>query len=285
MNKTLTLTTILSLNILAFISCKRVDPNERNLDAICEAFSYSDTVFYINDASSNKILPQQNLNGIFSSVPEGLALDSLTGEININASETGLKYRVIFTPRNTSLNCEFELVISGVNYLDKIYVLDQQELIAFPVFNGDSSGISPCPEDDDDGDDDCKFDEDGPDGTDLSDIGIEVSASTGEIDLEQTISNNAFGINPANGSTLDVTMYYRLNDSSLRALNSLDLRLFYFETLSEVPQSLIDEIEEKNKQLLGLNKANSHYSNARISQDNLRVKPRPPYLIIVARLQ
>ncbi|MFN3802038.1 hypothetical protein [Belliella pelovolcani] len=282
MNKTLTI--LLSLSILAFISCKRVDPNERNLNAICEAFSYPDTVFYINDASSNKILPQQNLNGNFSSIPEGLALDSLTGEIDINASETGLKYRVSFTPTNSNQSCELDIVISGVNYLDKIYILDQQELIAFPVFNGDSSGVSPCPEDDDDDDDDCKFDEDGPDGTDLSDIGIEVSAASGEIDLEQTISNDAFGINPTNGSTLDVTMYYRLNDNSLRALNSLNLRLFYFETLTDVPQSLIDEVEEKNNQLLGLNSANS-YINARISQDNLRVKPRPPYLIIVARLQ
>lgn len=282
MNKTLII--LLSLSILVFISCKRVDPNERNLNTICEAFSYSDTVFYINDAASYKILPQQNLNGIFSSVPEGLALDSLTGEIDINASESGLKYRVSFSPANSDQSCELDIVISGVNYLDKIYVIDQQEQIAFPVFNGDSSGVSPCPEDDDDDDDACKFDEDGPDGTDLSDIGIEVSASTGEIDLEQTILNNAFGLNPENGSTLDVTLYYRLKDNSLGALNSLNLRLFYFETLPEVPQSLIDEIEDKNKQLLGLNTSNS-YINARLAQDNLRVKPRPPYLIIVARLQ
>ncbi|AFL85024.1 hypothetical protein Belba_2468 [Belliella baltica DSM 15883] len=269
---------------LVFISCKKEDLNEREFEVICEASSYSDTIFYINDALTNIILPQQNLNGIFSSIPEGLALDSLTGEIDINASETGLKYRVSFTPANSNQSCQLDIVISGVNYLDKIYILDQQEQIAFPVFNGDSSGTSPCPEDDDDDDDDCKFDEDGPDGTDLSDIGIEVSASTGEIDLEQTVANNAFGINPANGSTLDVTLYYRLNDNSLRALNSLDLRLFYFETLTEVPQSLIDEVEEKNNQLLGLSNSNS-YLNTRLAQDNLRVKPRPPYLIIVARLQ
>lgn len=283
MNKTFLI--LCSISILVFTSCKKVDPNERNLNAICEAFSYSDTVFYINDGASYKILPLQNLNGIFSSIPEGLALDSLTGEIDINASETGLRYRVSFSPANSDQSCELDIVISGVNYLDKIYVIDQQERIAFPVFNGDSSGVSPCPEDDDDDDDDdCKFDEDGPDGTDLSDIGIEVSASTGEIDLEQTILNSAFGINPANGAILDATMYYRLNDSSLKALNSIAIRLFYFETLTDVPQSLIDEIEDKNKQILRVNTPNS-YINARLAQDNLSVKPRPPYLIIVARLQ
>ena len=47
----------------------------------------------------------------FSSQPEGLAIDPETGVIDINQSETGLKYRVSFAQGNNS--CHVELTIAG----------------------------------------------------------------------------------------------------------------------------------------------------------------------------
>lgn len=253
----------------------------------CNSFSYADTIFYISEAVDNKIRPLQELNGRFSAFPEGLQLDSLSGEIDINKSETGLKYKVSFSPASSPDSvCEFELIIGGVNYLDKVYVLGQNDFLANPVFNANAAALSPCDDDDDndDDDDDCKFDEVGPDNSKLADLGIEIDSSTGVIDLKKTVENKAFGENPVNGSALEVKMYYRLQDNSLGALNGLDLKIFYFNTLQDVPQSLLDELEEKKSGILG---TTSSYipQNARVSADNPKTKPRPPYLIIVASLE
>lgn len=254
----------------------------------CNAFSYSDTIFYINDAVDNKIRPLQEFNGRFSAFPEGLELDSLSGEIDINKSETGLRYKVSFYPASAPDSvCEFELIIGGINYLDKVYLLGQNDFLANPVFNANPTALSPCDDDDEDDDEDdysCEFDEVGPDNSKLADLGIEIDSSTGVIDLKKTVENKAFGENPVNGSALEVKMYYRLQDNSLGALNGLDLKIFYFNTLQDVPQSLLDELEEKKSGILG---STSHYipQNARVAVDNPKTKPRPPYLIIVASLE
>jgi hypothetical protein len=266
----------------------------------CSNFAYADTIFFINENVTNKVIPTQSLNGTFSVVPEGLDINESTGEIDINKSETGLKYRISFTPSGSEISCTYELTIGGVNYLDKVYILDQNDFLAFPIFNADQTAISPCGDDDDEDDDDedddddddddsddnsvCKFGELGPDNEDISDLGIEVNNSTGIIDLQKTLENGAFGANPVNGSSLDAKLFYRLQDQTLGALNAIDLKIFYFATLADVPQSLLDEIDQKNTDLLEVRKWGD-FTNARINAENPKAKPRPPYLLIVARLQ
>ena len=87
-----------------------------------------------------------------------------------------------------------------------------------------------------------------------------------------------------NGSRVDAKLFYRLNDSSLRARNRLDIRLYYFEKLSDVPQSLLDEIEEKKNSILKVN-VPAGLPFARVAAENPKAKPRPPYLVVVGRLQ
>lgn len=280
--------------LLAFYACETSLVPDDGLDNFdCTEFAYSDTIFFINENLENRIVPVKNLNGKFTAVPEGLIINEATGEIDINASETGLKYRISFTPSDSDISCTYELTIGGVNYLDKVYILDQNDFLAAPIFNSNRDVISPCDDDDDDNDDNdddsddnsvCKFGELGPDNEDISDLGIEVNNSTGIIDLQKTLDNGAFGANPVNGSTLEAKLFYRLQDQSLGALNSIDLKIFYFATLADIPQSLLDEINRKNADLLeGGNLVD--FTNARINAENPRAKPRPPFLLIVARLE
>lgn len=278
----------------AFLACESTNvPDDGDLVSFdCADFAYPDTIFYINENLDNKIIPVKNLDGTFSSVPEGLVINESTGEIDINESETGLKYRISFIPSGSEISCTYELTIGGVNYLDKVYILDQNDFLAVPIFNAERDAISPCPDDDDSDDDDddsddnsvCKFGELGPDDEDISDLGIEINNSTGIIDLKKTLENGAFGDNPVNGSELDAKLYYRLQDQTLGALNDIDLKIFYFATLADVPQSLLDEIDQKNADLLEERNGIMN-SNARIFAENPKAKPRPPYLLIVARLQ
>ena len=138
-----------------FLACESTNvPDDGDLVSFdCADFAYPDTIFYINENLDNKIIPVKNLNGTFSSVPEGLVINESTGEIDINESETGLKYRISFTPSGSEISCTYELTIGGVNYLDKVYILDQNDFLAVPIFNAERDAISPCPDDDDSDDD------------------------------------------------------------------------------------------------------------------------------------
>lgn len=257
----------------------------------CNNFSYSDTLFHINIDPEQIIVPVNQLSGTFESFPDGLELDSITGAIDINKSETGLKYRIEFKPSNDAPSCSFFLSIAGINYLDEIFVLDQGERFAKAVYNGNPDGIIPCEdeddededEDEDDDDDSCKFDIDGPDGNKLADFGVSVDHDNGEIDMLETLEDETFGENPVNGDARDFTLYYRISDESLSALNKIDVRLFYFETMADVPQELIAEIQEKRDLILSSGQVGPNFRT--LQDDVIKRKPRPPYLVIVARLQ
>lgn len=284
--------------IIGVLACEsgitdgQVDLDDENGQVFnCSKFSYADSIFFINSLTDNKIRPLENLAGRFTAFPEGLKIDTLTGEIDINKSETGLRYRISFRPVSSpNTTCEFSLIIGGVNYLDKVYVINQNDFLAKPIFNGVLSGLSPCDDDDDDDDndfdddDECKFDEDGPSGLKLADLGVEINKNTGVIDLKKTLENKAFGENPANGSTIEAKLYYRLQDRSLGALNGINLKIFYFRTLNDVPQSLLNQIEEKRSGIMEQIEGVS-FENARLRTDNPNVKPRPPFLIIVASIE
>ncbi|WP_194777983.1 hypothetical protein [Pararhodonellum marinum] len=263
----------------------------------CNNFSYADTLYFINIESEQIIAPTNELSGTFEGFPEGLELDSITGAIDINKSETGLRYRIEFKPSNDAPACSYFLTIAGINYLDEIFVLDQGERFARAIYNGNQDGIVPCEDEDDDDDDDdddedddedddddsCKFDIDGPDGNKLADFGVSVDHDTGDIDMLETLEDETFGETPINGDARDFTLYYRVSDESLSALNKIDIRLFYFETMADVPQELIDEMQEKRDLIESSTELDPNF---RIMQDDVtKRKPRPPYLVIVARLQ
>ncbi|MDN3689374.1 hypothetical protein [Cyclobacterium jeungdonense] len=284
---------------LSVLSCN-LEQGEENLQEAeftqnCSEFSYPDTLFFISETPEKLIEPVGvSGSGVFSAHPEGLAIDPETGVINVNASETGLKYEVSFTQEETQ--CQFFLTIAGINYLDGIFVVDRGEGFIQPVFNGEQSALPPCDEDDDNDDDDldeddedddddddeeCEFDEESPGGERLADQGLIIENATGTIDLQQTLQNNFFGAQPENGVQKDVTLYYRLNDGSMRALNSIGLKFFYYESMEDVPQTLIDEIQAKQDQILSTKPSSG---NLRLNFDRPRSRrPRPPYLVVVSR--
>ncbi|NVJ87292.1 MAG: hypothetical protein HWE15_13360 [Algoriphagus sp.] len=255
----------------------------------CDQLSYSDTIFYISATENILVNPQVNLQGqgTFDAIPNGLAIDSNTGVIDVNASETGLKYKVTFTPTGSSQICETFVTIGGVNYSDGVYVLDQNQILAGPIYNGVPGLPLPCPDDDDDdsgsSDDSCDFDVENPTGQLLEDLGFEIS-SKGVFDLLETVENGTFGNIPTNGEVLDVELFYTLPDLSANALNSIPLRFFYYETVADIPQSLLDDIEEKSELINELRSGN--WLNFRVMNETRPARaPRPPFIVIVARLE
>lgn len=253
----------------------------------CMGLSYGDTIFYMREGASHKVVPESTLQGTYRSLPQGLAIDPVTGEIDINASETGLKYMVIVENEEQQTACSYTLTISGINYIDRPFVLDQGEVQATPTYNASQNSAIPCIVAEENSD--CRFDVPNPGGTRISDLGIAINERNGVIDLAQTLSNGFFGETPVNGREIDVKMYYRISDESGSALNSIGLRFFYYETMGDVPSELLDEIELRQTQLFGDDVLNTN-PFFRFFPIRSRFAPpsgraRPPFLVVVSRLR
>ncbi|WP_287062329.1 hypothetical protein, partial [Algoriphagus sp.] len=276
----------LTFALLALLSFSCVQDNQiRDNSFDCELFAYTDTIYYINATQNVIVNPITNASGTFTASPDGLAINGETGAIDVNASETGLKYKVTFTPEGSSSSCETFVTVGGVNYRDGIYVLGQNQIQAAPIYNGVPGLLLPCDDGDDDDDDDtsCDFDVEDQNGISLEDLGFEIS-SKGVFDLQKTVENGTFGAIPVNGQVLDVELLYRLPDLSNLALNSIPLRFFYFETVADIPQALLDDIEEKND-LINERRGGNWVNFRSLNETRPAGKPRPPFVVIVARLE
>jgi hypothetical protein len=99
-----------------------------------------------------------------------------------------------------------------------------------------------------------------------------VNTTTGVIDLKKTLNGGllggAFGLLPQDGSTITVPIYYKLNDGSNQALQSINVQIQYFSSKSSVGAGILGGI---------LNQVNSLLSGHIISNS---ANPRPPLIII-----
>lgn len=273
--------------------------------------SYGDTLFYLkNQQGTYTISPVSKpaAAGYFKANPYGLIIDSLTGKINITASETGLRYKIYYISNAGQPLDSVKLVISGIDYTDSIYRIQATPTAydtAFPIYNARPELQLPCGDDDEDDDGDiddddnlCVFDE-----TDLNDDGNDdipgviqdkllVDIKKGTIDAEASFHAGVFGSsNPANGLTRDFTFYYRLADASNRALNRITVRLYHYRTLSDIPQWLLDEIKRRKNTAAMVNSRISLFNMSGNDQPenftgrftDLFGPKRPPIIVIVSQ--
>jgi hypothetical protein len=250
----------------AFSDADKNSEGEQNTSNLNLRLSYGDTVFYLKKQAGNyMIMPVTKPagTGYFKAIPKGLVLDTLSGQINVTQSETGLRYKVYYVSPSGSLIDSIKIVISGIDYKDAIYEIASTPNAydtAFPIYNAKPAPPLPCGDDDEDDDGDiddddnsCVFDE-----TDLDDDGNDdipgviqdkllVDIKKGTIDVEASFHAGIFGSsNPANGVNKNFTFYYRLQDASNRALNKITVRVYHFRTRADIPQALLDTINMRN---------------------------------------
>ncbi len=275
--------------------------------------SYGDTLFYLRNQAGNYIIPalsRPNVTGFFKAIPMGLSLDTITGNINVTQSETGIRYKVYYVSPAGTVVDSIKLVISGIDYKDAIYEIAATPNTydtAFPIYNARPEIPLPCGDDDEDDDGDlddddntCVFDE-----TDLNDDGNDdisgviqdkllVDIKKGTIDVEASFHAGIFGSsNPANGISKDFTFYYRLQDASNRALNKITVRVYHYKKRSDIPQVLLDTLNLRNNISNAVNNrlsnnasnlnthSNQQSSLFRYSQYATKSK-RPPIIIVVS---
>ncbi len=302
---------LLAVIFSVFISCSKeisqTEPEATSRTTTTKPrLSYGDTLFFLrNQPGVYTILPvsRPDTPGYFKSAPMGLALDSVTGRINISQSETGIRYKVYYLSPARQVLDSVKLVISGIDYQDSIYEIQATPVTydtAFPIYNARPELRLPCSDDDDEDDDSgCVFDETDLDGDGNDDIAgviqdkLLVDKKKGTIDAEASFHAGIFGSsNPANGLFRDFTFYYRLTDPSNRALNRISVRVFHFKKRTDIPQWLLDEMN-KRRGLAGIvnsrTAGNTNSATARTATEyyydyaTMFRPKRPPLIIIVSQ--
>lgn len=316
-----TIAFLLSLSILVIACKKTVNDAEGEIawseseekGAAARRLLYSDTIFYIPASGSLIIRPvsRPRGTGYYKSIPSGLALDSATGRVNVKLSQSGIRYKIYYLSLAGIKRDSTKMVISGIDYMDGIYTLDSGQDTAFPLYNA-NPGTLPCTDDDDDeeeedDDDGCEFDE-----TDLDDDGDDeipgvdddnlfVNKRLGTIDLAKSLDSGLLGSSPANGANGDFLFYYRLADLSNKALQKITVRVYFYETVSDIPQALLDTLSFRNTQYQQVNNlfqaggytgtasmsVASSASNSTLTADQQHIRtysrPKRPPVIIITR--
>lgn len=265
-----------------------------NLLSTCDQFAYPDTIFYPQELPNDyTISPVNALAGTYGAYPDGLKINNTTGKIDVTESETGLKYIVWFIASGSTDTCKKFITLSGVNFTDSIYVLNNKPGIAAPVYNATPNEPVECTNgdcefddghDDDDGD---GFADEPKAGQEVIPQGVAMDKLNGKINLKQTITNGALGANPLPGTFKNFTLNYRISDKSAKALNKIHFRLYYFNSKAEIPDSIKRVLKARKPQII-LNKQSSFSPyNYSIPSEFFtpgkakEIKCRPPYIIVV----
>ena len=226
---------------------------------------YGDSVFYITSQQDYIVAPAEKRTGTYFSFPEGLSLNKNTGDINVSKSDAGLKYRVSFAESGKTDTVSTFVLISGINYYDGFYVLSKGDSILKPVYNADKNALIPAIGNG------TTFDV----GSACNSQGCRVNEATAEINLAQTVRNGVFGRTPANNDRHEFEMTYRIGDKSGKADNKLKVKLYYFNSMSEVTPEAFDIISSRQGAIIGPSNATSAPLSAQAA------KPRPPCIFIV----
>lgn len=230
-------------------------------------YKYENKVFYPSDSLSFNYfiyptLTPDNLKGIFTAEPHGLAIDKETGKVDVQNSEGGTAYDITFTADNNKAKCSTSITIGGIDYQDGIYNLNKNQDTAAPFFNGNVD-VTP------------------PNGSYGIDTQGQVPAGAinnvnGEINLRQIVLGGGLGSDPGkapkNGTSRDFFISYSFLEPVQRdnVFGSLTLRVYYFETEADIPASLLRELEEKQQYPKGgrVGKTEDH---------------RPPSAVVISR--
>jgi hypothetical protein len=209
-----------------------------------------DPVFYRKGDDPLLVAPviTPKLDGCFAAYPGGLNIDPVTGEIDINNSDTGISYEVEFTPCGQQSVAVTTVVIGGVGFQGGISSLSGDAPITSKphYFSHDRSRDVPSlaeatgrygyiPE---------KVRRTG------NLLGLTINERTGEIDIRKTISSGALGFRPeggfpVNGTSKEFRIYYQLDDAPNKEVDSFTaVRIHFFDTQDDIPDELLARMRQ-----------------------------------------
>lgn len=262
---------ITPVSLLIFSACEKpVDPGQPGTSS----FRYSDSVFYVR-STSYQVAPTNNRTGTYSAFPENLLIDPNTGNITVTItgkgleSQTGLKYKIKFQETGTGFVDSTYITIAGINYLDRIYYLNQNDSIVSPLYNGSFSNALPA----------------GTYGI-SPDNRLAIDPATGKINLKECMRRGMFDLPAENGEWEEVSVEYKSADGSNQATNRIDIALYFYDRLNDVPVNVSELMRAHQSMVLGVSQTPIPVTIGPFDNDlpdNVAMnRPRPPCIIIVA---
>jgi hypothetical protein len=223
--------------------------------------SYGDSILYLKPGGTNIITPLTHRDGVYTGFPDGIEIDDATGAIDLNDSETGLRYRITHTAPDGTVT-ETKVVLAGITFKDHFYYLSANDSVANPIYNADITRSLPLSG--------SLFDE----GNLANTGGCSVKTDNGKINLKETIRNGVFGFPPRNDAQQTFEIKYRLNDASGKSLNKLKVLLYWYNTVNDIPQYVWDILNDRTSQGVFLRGSATELLSR-------TAKPRPPCIIII----
>ena len=258
--------------LLVLLSCKKNATNSGNGDSK-EKLSYGDSVFYIG-AQEYVITPTNSRAGTYTAFPDNLVIDPASGKVTVkimghgSESQTGLRYKIKFQPAGSAAADSTYIVLAGINYLDRIYRLSQNDTIISPVYNADLSKQTPS----------------GTYGI-QPDSRLSINPANGQINIMECIRKGMFDLPVENGEWEEVSINYKSNDKSNSVANRIDIALYYYRTVQDIPSNVSSLMRAHQSMVLGVNHQPIPVTSGPFDNDlpdNVSLsKPRPPCVIIV----
>lgn len=258
------------LFVCVILSCKK-DSSQNNLPDVTK-LDYGSSVFYVKEASYT-ISPLKAKTGTYSAFPNTLKIDKTTGVVTVSLKGTdgenqaGLRYKITYKSNSSGEVDSAFINLSGITYVDRFYNLAQNDSIIYPIYNCDPSRTLP------------------PGNYDLSgDNKFAINPNNGQIDIKACIRRGFFD-NQLNASWKEQKIKYRINDGSNNVINSIDVIIYYYNTMNDVPKNVSALMQAHQTLSVGVNKAAIPSTPGTIdnnlSSDLSLSKPRPPCIIIV----
>lgn len=246
------------------------------IEATDKRLSYGDSVFYLK-SNDYTITPSVTPGaGSFSVFPDNLTIDKSTGAITVTQkgadgeSQTGLWYKIKFKSADGAVSDSTMILISGLTYVDKFYNLAQNDSIIYPIYNGDA--LKAIPQGNYDLTSDSKF---------------PINAVNGQINIKECIRQGFFSSGVMGTGWKRATVKYSINDNSRQEMNKIDLVIYYYHSMSDVPSNVSALMQAHQQMTLGMRTLPAIPSTTGAVESNLPSnlslsKPRPPCVIIIA---
>lgn len=240
-----------------------------------QKLSYGDSVFYIK-GQDYIVSPTITRAGTYTAFPDNLLIDNVTGKITVAVmgkgaeSQTGLRYKIKFQATGSSQVDSTYIVLAGINYLDRIYNLSLHDSIISPIYNADLARTMPS----------------GNYGI-QADNELGINSLNGKINIKECIRKGLFNRPAENGEWEEVTITYKSNDNSNNATNRIDIALYYYNTINDVPSNISNVMRAHQSMVLGVSQPVIPVTNGPVDNDlpdNLSLfKPRPPCVIVIGQ--
>lgn len=238
-----------------------------------ERLSYGDSIFYLKNAAY-LIAPSQRKAGTYTAYPDNLKIDPSTGKITVDVdgrdgnSQTGMWYKIRFQSANTAETDSAMILLSGLTYVDKFYQLSQNDSIIYPIYNADAAKAVPS------GNFDLQHRND-----------FAINPANGQINILECMRRGYFTKQAGSTGWKVTTIKYAINDQSSGAVNRIDLVIYYYHTMSDVPSNVSRLMQAHQSMTLGLRMApipsTTGGIDSNLPSELSLSKPRPPCVVIV----